>query len=79
VQQASRSSELHIRDQGPGVPEEDIDRLFQPFYRGANATLTSGHGLGLSIVRRVVDLHGGDIQLRNAEPHGLEVTLTFHG
>lgn len=75
VRQASSCSELRIRDQGPGVPEEDIERLFQPFYRGANATLACGHGLGLSIVRRVVNLHGGDVQLRNAEPHGLEVTL----
>jgi two-component system, OmpR family, sensor kinase len=79
VRQAGNGSEWRIRDHGPGVPEEDIQRLFQPFYRGANATLASGHGLGLSIVRRVVDLHDGDVQLRNAEPQGLEVVLTFRG
>ena len=77
VRQTADCNELCIRDHGPGVPEQDLERLCRPFYRGANAALASGHGLGLSIVRRVVELHGGDVQLRNAVPRGLEVTLKF--
>lgn len=65
-----------IRDYGPGVPEESIPFLFDPFYRvDADRSRSSGGvGLGLAIARRSVDLHEGTIQATNANP-GLLVTI----
>jgi two-component system, OmpR family, sensor kinase len=67
---------VDIRDRGPGVPEEALPRLFDPFYRvetDRNRT-SGGIGLGLSIARRAIELHKGTIRARNAQP-GLEVEL----
>jgi two-component system sensor histidine kinase CpxA len=65
-----------VRDRGPGVPEESVQRLFDAFYRvGTDRSRNSGGiGLGLSIARRAIELHGGTITARNAHP-GLEVEM----
>jgi two-component system sensor histidine kinase CpxA len=67
---------VDIRDHGPGVPEEAIPRLFDPFYRVETdrGRTSGGIGLGLSIARRAIELHKGAIRARNADP-GLEVVL----
>ncbi|HTS63107.1 MAG TPA: ATP-binding protein, partial [Candidatus Acidoferrales bacterium] len=67
---------VEIRDRGPGVPEEALARLFDPFYRVETDRnrISGGIGLGLSIARRAVELHRGHIRARNAQP-GLEVEL----
>ncbi len=70
-----RFAELAVRDHGPGVPESELASLFRPFFRGSNAAQVEGHGLGLSIVQRVVQVHGGSIEVRNAEGGGLEIRL----
>jgi two-component system OmpR family sensor kinase len=75
--QNALNSEIGIRDYGPGIPDEDMDGIFRPFFRGKNAPMAPGHGLGLSVVRRIVDLHGGDIRLANVSPQGLQVVLNF--
>ncbi len=65
---------VNVRDSGPGVPGEALPRLFDPFYRvGEDRSRNSGGvGLGLSIARRAIELHGGTVRARNASP-GLEV------
>ncbi|MEO8809614.1 MAG: ATP-binding protein [Rhodanobacter sp.] len=68
-------AELVVRDHGPGVPESELGSLFRPFFRGSNALRAEGHGLGLSIVQRVVQVHGGSIDVRNAEGGGLVIRL----
>ena len=68
-------AEFTIRDRGPGVPDAELEFLFRPFFRGSNAVRADGHGMGLAIVQRVVQVHGGDIHARNAEGGGLEVDL----
>jgi len=68
-------AELSVRDYGPGVPEAELESLFRPFFRGSNAKRADGHGLGLAIVQRVVQAHGGEIQAHNAAGGGLEVRL----
>jgi two-component system sensor histidine kinase CpxA len=67
---------LRIRDRGPGVPEESLGRIFDPFYRVEpdRGRASGGIGLGLSITRRAVELHGGAIRAANAIP-GLEVVM----
>jgi two-component system OmpR family sensor kinase len=67
--------ELHIRDHGPGVPEEELYLLFRPFFRGTNAAQAGGHGLGLAIVQRVMQAHGGEVAARNAVDGGLEIIM----
>jgi two-component system osmolarity sensor histidine kinase EnvZ len=65
-----------VVDQGSGVPENEIDRLMRPFERGEAARSGStGAGLGLPIVERVARMHGGEVQLSAASPHGLRVEL----
>jgi signal transduction histidine kinase len=65
-----------VRDNGPGVPEKDLARIFDPFYRVENDRNRSsgGVGLGLAIARRAVELHKGTIRARNASP-GLLVEI----
>jgi signal transduction histidine kinase/predicted metal-dependent phosphoesterase TrpH len=59
--------EISIKDTGIGIYEEDIEKIFEPFYRGKNTSTESGAGLGLSLVKEVVDSHGGRI-LVQSEP-----------
>jgi signal transduction histidine kinase len=74
-----RSAALEIRDHGPGVPEDALAHLFEPFYRvdQARARKTGGAGVGLSICERAVRLHGGKIAARNASPRGLIVDISL--
>lgn len=74
-----RNAELEIRDHGPGVPEEALEHLFEPFYRvdQARARKTGGAGVGLSICERAVRLHGGKVTARNASPRGLIVEISL--
>lgn len=67
-----------VSDEGPGVAEADLPLIFAPFHRGAAARAApspDGHGLGLSIARRVVATHRGDIAAANITGGGLRVTL----
>lgn len=69
---------LTVRDEGPGVPESDLGRLFEPFFRTDRARgAATGSGLGLMIARQVVELHGGTIEARNAPSGGLAITLVL--
>jgi two-component system sensor histidine kinase CpxA len=67
-----------VRDYGPGVPDDLLTRIFEPFFRvdDARRASTGGVGLGLSIVRRLVELHQGSIAAENAHP-GLRVSITL--
>ena len=70
---------LQISDEGPGVAPEFLHRLCDPFFRteSARTRQTGGVGLGLSIVKRCVEVCGGSVLLRNQVPHGLLVELRF--
>jgi len=71
------SIRLTVSDQGPGVPEDSLPRLFEPFFRPeASRTRESGGvGLGLAIVKTCIDACGGTVSARNRKPSGLEVTI----
>jgi signal transduction histidine kinase len=67
---------VSVRDYGPGVPEADIGRVCERFYRVDQSRHLPGNGLGLSIVTAIAQLHGASLRLRNAGP-GLEVSFVF--
>jgi signal transduction histidine kinase len=62
-----RSGALSVRDCGAGIHREDLGRIFDPFFRGATPEIQArdGLGLGLALVKRLVDLHGGSISVRS--------------
>ena len=62
--------EISIKDTGIGISEEDIERIFEPFFRGRNASEEMGTGLGLSFVKEVVELHGGKILVQSEPKKG---------
>jgi signal transduction histidine kinase len=68
---------IRVRDRGPGIPEEELERVFEPFYRleSSRNRDSGGTGLGLSIARDIAQAHGGSLQLANLPGGGLEVTL----
>ncbi len=68
-----------VRDHGPGVPEGDLQRIFEPFYRVAESRDrdSGGEGIGLAITAQVMRGHGGGAQAHNAPGGGLEVCLTL--
>jgi len=66
-----------ITDNGPGVPESELEHIFDPFVRleGSRNRHTGGSGLGMTIARNIVHSHGGEIRLRNLPDQGLEVLI----
>jgi signal transduction histidine kinase len=70
---------IRIRDEGPGIPAEALEQVFEPFYRveSSRSRDTGGTGLGLSIARDIAQAHGGSIVLRNLPERGLEAVLTL--
>ncbi len=66
-----------IRDFGPGIPEEQIQSLFEPFTQGDKARGSLGSGLGLAIIKRIVDMHSGKVTLENHEQGGLIATVSI--
>ena len=71
--------EILVRDRGPGVPDRDLERIFEPFYRVAESRDrdSGGEGIGLAITAQVMKAHGGSAKAANAEGGGLEVRLNL--
>jgi signal transduction histidine kinase len=70
---------IHIIDQGPGIPEDKLIAVFQPFYRLDNSRnkKTGGSGLGLAIVQQLCEIHDWKIELLMGKKQGLDVKLTI--
>jgi two-component system sensor histidine kinase/response regulator len=62
--------EIAVEDTGTGISPEDLDRVFEPFHRGKNASGEDGAGLGLSLVKEVVELHGGKVLVQSEPQKG---------
>jgi signal transduction histidine kinase len=77
AQQAGDAAEIEVADTGDGISQEDRPRVFEPFYRGGEdaARSTAGSGLGLAIARAIIEAHGGQIWLAEAE-RGTRVRFT---
>ncbi|MFN3852293.1 MAG: sensor histidine kinase [Spirosomataceae bacterium] len=64
-----------VKDNGIGIPNEEISKIFEPFYRTQNAAIYKGHGIGLSICRRIIDMHKGKIEVKSEVGQGSIFTV----
>jgi signal transduction histidine kinase len=74
LSQEKRHTILAVSDTGPGIPAAEQERVFERFYRGQTRS-GAGSGLGLSIVKRIAELHGAMVRLRPAPSGGLVVDI----
>lgn len=76
---APEAATLIVRDSGPGIPEAELPRVFDRFFRGTNVgeARASGSGLGLAIARSIVEMHGGQIEVASAVGTGSTFTITL--
>lgn len=74
-----QTARLDVDDDGPGVPEADWEKVFTPFLRldDSRTRASGGHGLGLSIVRRIIYWHGGRSQVGHSELGGARFSLVW--
>jgi signal transduction histidine kinase len=70
---------IRVTDDGPGIPDQQLEQVFEPFYRleASRSRETGGTGLGLSIARNIVRAHGGELVLKNRPKGGLEAILSL--
>ena len=70
---------IHVDDDGPGIPEHERERVFKPFARldKSRHRASGGYGLGLSIVKRIVDWHGGEIRVEESPEGGARFTVSL--
>lgn len=71
----SERTRITVADHGPGMPPEEIERMFDPFVRGKNQATGNGFGLGLAIAKRAVERHGGTLSAANRPGGGLVMTI----
>lgn len=76
VDPLTRMLTISVQDCGPGVPEAELQLIFDPFYRGSN-TRADGHGLGLAIAIRIIAAHHGTIRAKNRPQGGLQVDIVL--
>lgn len=66
---------VHVHNNGASIPPEELDKIFEPFYRGRNSLQVRGHGLGLSICKKIVQLHNGQIAAESTQAMGTVITV----
>lgn len=79
VVEIKRDALITVTDEGPGIPPEELSRVFEPFYRAdtSRSRTTGGSGLGLTIARNIVVAHGGKIDVTNRHRGGLKALVTL--
>jgi two-component system, OmpR family, sensor histidine kinase ArlS len=68
---------VEVRDTGSGIPAEEMERIFQPFYRVDESRTTGGFGLGLSLTQRIIKLHKGSVHVTSAKDHETVFTIVL--
>lgn len=68
---------VRISDKGIGIPEADLNQIFEPFYRSQNATPYKGYGIGLSICKRIIDMHQGTIKISSVVGEGSKFLISM--
>jgi len=74
-EKGSKRLYVQVRDHGPGIPEQQMAQMFEPFTQGDTARGSAGSGLGLAIIKKIVDMHRGEITLHNHAFGGLVATV----
>jgi signal transduction histidine kinase len=79
ISKASRAIVINVDDNGPGIPDAELTRVLEPFYRveESRSRDTGGVGLGLAIAQSIVQAHGGVLTLSNRPAGGLRATITL--
>jgi len=79
VERLAGAARIRIRDEGPGIPQDQLARVFEPFYRleSSRSRSSGGTGLGLTIARNIAEQHGATLSLANGDGGGLEAVLTL--
>jgi signal transduction histidine kinase len=79
VERLAGAARIRIRDEGPGIPQDQLARVFEPFYRveTSRSRASGGTGLGLTIARNIAEQHGATLSLANGDAGGLEAVLTL--
>jgi two-component system heavy metal sensor histidine kinase CusS len=77
IQSTAANSEITVADNGQGIAPEHLPRVFDRFYRADASRSSGGAGLGLALVKSIVDLHGGSARIESELGRGTTVTLTF--
>ena len=73
----SREVRMWVEDEGPGIPAEERERVFDKFYRGKSAAAASGTGIGLAITSEIVRFHGGRVWVEDVTPHGARFMIAL--
>jgi two-component system osmolarity sensor histidine kinase EnvZ len=66
---------IAVNDKGPGIPESELESVFEPFKQGDAARGSEGSGLGLAIIKRIIDMHDGKVKLENRSEGGLSAQI----
>lgn len=79
LKQTDKELQIRISDEGPGIPQDQLEKVFAPFYRvdAARSPKKSGTGLGLAVARDIIRAHGGEIHLYNRDPRGLTAVISL--
>lgn len=72
---ADNSIYLYFKDNGIGIPEEELSKIFEPFHRANNAKSHKGHGIGLSLTKKIIELHKGKITIKSMLNAGTTVSI----
>ena len=64
-------------DKGIGIPDEEMDKIFEPFYRASNSSKKQGHGIGLSLVKRIIEMHNGILNINSQIDVGTQITISL--
>jgi signal transduction histidine kinase len=77
ARESSQGLEISVMDNGPGIAPEHIERVFDPMYQPGGGERSDGLGLGLPLVKRLVEAHGGRVTITSAPGKGTTVTMTL--
>ena len=74
IERKRREVQVRVRDHGPGIPREDLKRVFERFYRTRRKELARGSGIGLALVKHIAEAHGGEVTVESVPGQG----ASFH-
>jgi signal transduction histidine kinase len=74
---SGNSIQIFVKNEGKGIPANDLPYIFQPFFRGENTASSKGYGIGLSLVERIIQLHNGQISVVSVPDSFTEFTVSF--